>query len=173
MKIKSELEFQLYPKNTNLDSNLQRVIQIFENNFYMFDSTKFQYESNKVLSFIAEDLDGLGYLVERSKAREDKISVPVLFGRNGKKEKWFDADAYNRKEKTVIEVEAGRAFTNYQFLKDLFEACVMNDVDFCVIAVRRIYRNSYDFEKIIQFMDTLYSSNKLQLPLKGVLIIGY
>lgn len=173
MKIKSELEFQLYPKNKEMTENLMRIINIFDCNFNKFDSTKFTYKSNEVLSFVAEDLDGLGYKVERSKIKEDKITVPVLFGRNGKAEKWFDADAYNPNEKTVIEVEAGRAFTNYQFLKDLFEASVMNNVDYCVIAVRRIYLGNLDFEKIIQFMDTLYSSNKLEIPLKGVLIIGY
>lgn len=108
-----------------------------------------------------------------SKKDEDKIKVPVLYGKNGKLEKSFDADAYSQELKTVIEVEAGRAFTNYQFLKDLFEACVMTDVEYCVIAVRRIYRNSDDFNKVITFMDTLYSSTKFSLPLKGVLIIGY
>ena len=59
------------------------------------------------------------------------------------------------------------------FLKDLFEAIVMSNVDYYVIAVRNIYRESPDFEKVIQFVDTLYASNKLVLPLKGVLIIGY
>lgn len=173
MKMKSELEYQLYPKNLSCTPNLSRVIEIFRNNFDKFDSCKYKYESNAVLACVADDLDALGYMVERSKKDEDKITVPVLYGRNGKLEKYFDADAYNPKEKTVIEVEAGRAVANYQFLKDLFQASVMSDVDYCVIAVRRLYRTSQDFEKVIQFMDTMYSSNKLTLPLKGVLIIGY
>ena len=49
----------------------------------------------------------------------------------------------------------------------------MADVDYCVIAVRKIYRNSEDFNKVVYFMETLFSSTKLNLPLKGVLIIGY
>lgn len=49
----------------------------------------------------------------------------------------------------------------------------MTDVDYCVVAVRRIYRNTEDFNKVITFMDTLYSSTRLTLPLKGVLIVGY
>ena len=88
-------------------------------------------------------------------------------------EQRFDADAYNEEKGIVVEVEAGRAVTNYQFLKDLFEACVMSDVNYLVIAVRNEYRNSLDFEKVITFFNTLYTSNRLQLPLKGVLIIGY
>jgi hypothetical protein len=48
-----------------------------------------------------------------------KIHVPVLFGANGKVEKSFDADAYSPKAGFVLEVEAGRAVANNQFLKDL------------------------------------------------------
>ena len=107
----------------------------------------------------------------------DNIEVPVLFGRNGVVTKSFEADAYNQATKTVIEVEAGRALTNYQFLKDLFEACMMNEAEYLVIAVRNIYAtkssSSKDFEKIEQFFDTLYQSERLQLPLSGILLIGY
>ena len=46
----------------------------------------------------------------------------MLFGLNGKFEKYFDADGYHSKEEIVIEIEAGRAVANYQFLKDLFQA---------------------------------------------------
>lgn len=88
-------------------------------------------------------------------------------------EQSFDADGYHKEKKIVIEVEAGRAVTNYQFLKDLFQACVMSDVDYLVIAVRNIYRKNQDFEKVISFFNTLYASGRLILPLKGILIIGY
>lgn len=169
----SSLEWQLYPKNIPCNKNLRNIIGVFEKKINSIDSSNYHLTSNDVLLAISSDLESLGYKVEKSKLKDDKITVPVLYGRNGKLEKWFDADAYNYEEKTVVEVEAGRAVTNYQFLKDLFEASVMSDVDYCVIAVRKIYRQSPDFEKVIQFMDALYSSNKLTLPLKGVLIIGY
>jgi len=85
----------------------------------------------------------------------------------------FDADAYNELEGFVIEVEAGRGVTNYQFLKDLFQACMMHEVSYLAIAVRNKYRNSRDFEKVQTFFETLYASQRLTLPLKGILIIGY
>ncbi len=72
-----------------------------------------------------------------------------------------------------MEVEAGRGVTNYQFLKDLFQACVMQDVDYAVIAIRQDYRGSDDFSKVVTFIETIYASNRLILPLKGLLIIGY
>lgn len=103
----------------------------------------------------------------------DKIRVPVLFGRNGVVEKSFEADAWHEKEKMVVEVEAGRGYLNNQFLKDLFQACMMHDVEYCGIAVRNRYLDSNDFENVLAFFETLYASNRLRLPLKGLLVVGY
>ena len=50
---------------------------------------------------------------------------------------------------------------------------MMYNVEYLVIGIRRIYRTSKDFEKVVTFFDTLYASDRLQLPLKGVLVIGY
>lgn len=115
----------------------------------------------------------IGFSVEKSKLLEDRIKVPVLFGRNGKLEKSFEADAFDTQYRTVLEIEAGRGVTNYQFLKDLFQACMMYNINYLVTAVRNIYRKSQDFNKVIAFYDTLYASKRLNLPLKGLLIIGY
>ena len=73
----------------------------------------------------------------------------------------------------VVEVEAGRGVLNNQFLKDLFQACMMRDVEYLGIAVRHIYKGNADFEQVVTFFETLYASNRLQLPLKGILVIGY
>ena len=48
----------------------------------------------------------------------------------------------------VLEVEAGRAFDNNQFLKDIFQACMMDDVVHLAISVRNSYRGSDDFERL-------------------------
>ena len=167
------IQYQFYPKCNKVPKSLSEIPKIFEKNEEQITSSKNQLSSNEVLSVLADDIESLEYKVERSKKNEDKIRIPVLFGLNGSYEKYFDADCYNEKEKVVIEIEAGRAVTNYQFLKDLFQACVMQDVDYLVIAVRNTYLNKNDFEIVGNFMDTLYSSNRLSLPLKGVLIIGY
>ena len=106
---------------------------------------------------------GLGFL----------LVVPVLFGRKGKILKCFNADAHAVSEGWVLEVEAGRAVANTQFLKDIFQACMMHNVLQLAIAVRNTYRNSDDFAKVENFLETLYVSGRLQLPLKGILLIGY
>lgn len=167
------VNWQYYPKRKEIPSHLKDIIDIFYLKEKLISSDKFTLHSNEVLEKISLNLLELNYQVETSKKAIDKIKVPVLFGLNGKLEKYFDADAYNEELKTVIEVEAGRAVTNYQFLKDLFQACMMYEVDFLVIAVRKTYSKNQDFKNVITFFDTLYASGRLRLPLEGILIIGY
>ncbi len=93
--------------------------------------------------------------------------------RNGSLEKSFDADVVNLNTKTVIEVEAGRGVSNYQFLKDLFQSCMMQEIEILIIAVRNIYNGNSDFETVFKFFETMYASNRLSLPLKQIFIIGY
>ena len=167
------INWQYYPKRKEIPIHLKDVVDIFELKENLISSDKHNLHSNEVLEQVSLNLLELNYEVETSKKSSDKIKVPVLFGMNGKLEKYFDADAYNEDLKTVIEVEAGRAVTNYQFLKDLFQACMMHEVDFLVIAVRNTYSKNKDFQNVITFFNTLYASERLVLPLKGVLIIGY
>jgi hypothetical protein len=167
------IRWQFFPKSNRLPTHLASVINIFQEKTEFIDSSRNNLKSNDVLSTIALDLENLGYMVEKSKKSQDKIFVPVLFGLNGKLEKYFEADAYNEKENTVIEVEAGRGVLNNQFLKDLFQACMMNDVCYLVTAVRNIYLKNDDFKTVIAFYEALYASGRLNLPLKGLLVIGY
>lgn len=168
-----DIQYQYFPKSCSIPNELLQLIKIFCKKEGEISSLKYQLPSNEVLHILSEDIITLGYQVETGKKAIDKIKVPVLFGRNGSLEKYFEADCYNQKAKVVIEIEAGRAVTNYQFLKDIFQASVMHDVDYLTIAVRNLYRKQKDFEIVTNFLDTLYASNRLELPLKGILVIGY
>lgn len=167
------INWQFFPKSRIIPNHLQDVLSCFETNEDLITSSVFGYSSNEVLEHVRTDLEKLNFLIEKSKKSIDKIKVPVLFGQNGKLEKYFDADGYNKETKSVIEVEAGRAVTNYQFLKDLFQACMMHEVHYLIIAVRKNYRENPDFQNICTFFETLYASGRLKLPLNGILIIGY
>lgn len=164
------LNYQFFPKTKQIPEHLQLVSEAFLKVYANIDSEHNYLESNQVLAAVTPPLRELNFEVE---CKGHKIKIPVLFGRNGTVAKSFEADAYHKDTKTVIEVEAGRALTNYQFLKDLFQACMMNDAEYLVIAIRNFYRSSPDFDKIEQFFDTLYQSERLQLPLSGILLIGY
>jgi len=167
------MKWQLFPKNLKPNEDIMEIVDVFDSDHSKFDSKSHKYSSDDVLKILQSKLVHLGYLVEQSKRKEDKISVPVLYGENGIIEKYFEADAYSFEKKIVIEVEAGRAYVNNQFLKDIFQASLMDDVDYLVIACRMDYRGNNDYEKIYRFMDTMYISGNIHLDLKGILLIGY
>jgi len=167
------LSWQYYPKSDSTPEHLISLIEIFRLHESVIKSPENKLSSNQVLSILYKDLLNLKFDVEKSKSAENKLKVPVLFGKNGRLEKYFEADSFHKETGTILEVEAGRGVTNYQFLKDLFQACMMHSIYYLVIAVRNKYRSSPDFDKVVAFFDTLYVSGRLRLPLKGILIIGY
>tara|TARA_Y100000590_G_C15396352_1_gene892078 strand:- start:164 stop:544 length:381 start_codon:yes stop_codon:yes gene_type:complete len=126
-----------------------------------------------VLAEVASDFIQLDFEVETGKKTSEKIRVPVLFGHQGNVSQAFEVDGYHRENQIVLEIEAGRAYTNHQFLKDIFEASVMVDVNYLVLAVRTIYNGHEDYKKITDCLDTLFITNRIKLDLKGILVIGY
>ncbi len=167
------IRWQYYPKSKFPLQHLVDVTGVFQKNLDTVDSNYNTLSSNQVLAALQRDLESLGWVVESGKRKEDLIEVPVLFGLNGQVGKTFHADALHVEKKTVLEVEAGRAVDNNEFLKDLFQACMMPNIDYLTIAVRNLYRGNDDFSKVMAFFDTMYASGRLQLPLKGILIVGY
>ena len=167
----------LFPNSLRPSDELRELAAIFDKHMEEISSAAHGLSSNDVLAVVADDLEASGYLVEKSKRAEDLIRMPVLFGERGALEKEFYADAYHPGAHIVLEVEAGRAVANNQFLKDLFEACMMEDSEYLCIAVRKQYSgggvNSQDYDRVCTFLRTLYASNRLQLPLKGIMVLGY
>jgi len=170
---KSSTNWIYFPKSDDPPTFVRSVVAVFQKAEPELRARAPELVSNVVLSILRPGLEELGFRVESGKRKEQKIRVPVLFGRQGVVEKAFDADAWHQERKMVLEVEAGRGFINNQFLKDLFQACMMHDIEYCGIAVRNRYIDSYDFENVVSFFETLYASNRLQLPLKGILLVGY
>lgn len=167
------INYQFFPKSRGITTEILQIVDCFGNVEGEIDSSLKSLESNEVLACLRDGLHSLNFKVEKSKRSEDKIDVPVLFGINNKIDKSFYADALSGDKRIVIEVEAGRALANNQFLKDIFEASMMFEVEYLVLAVRNRYKNSNDFEKIYTFLETMYISGRIQLPLKGILLIGY
>jgi hypothetical protein len=170
------INWNYFPRSKACPDELIAVIEVFKSVEKLIDSeTHEKQESNEVLASVTDGLFDLGFEVEIGKKGAEKIFVPVLFGTNGRVEKRFDADAWHRDWGIVLEVEAGRALANNQFLKDIFQASMMHGVDYCIVAVRNMYQagKSKDFEKISTFVETMYASERLNLPLKGILLIGY
>ncbi len=167
------INWQFFPQSVRQPIIVDDLVGVFEAIAVNIESGKANLKSNAVLEQLRPGLLRAGFQVELGKTHAEQIRVPVLIGRNGKVSKSFHADAYHPIHKLVLEVEAGRGVANNQFLKDLFQACMMQEVDYLAIAVCNQYGHLADFEAVIRFFETLYASRRLVLPLRGVLIIGY
>lgn len=167
------IRFQFFPRSKGINPEMKKIIACFEKVNSKINSEKYQYNSNTVLEILRPFLEKYNYSVEKGKSKTEKIHVPVLFGQNNQIDKSFNADAVSEDGRIVIEVEAGRAVANNQFLKDIFQACMMFKVEYLVIAVRNDYRGGDDYSKIYSFLETLYISSRLTLPLQGILLLGY
>jgi len=173
------MNYFYFPNKDNISDPLKKVVNIFkkhENEIDSFsnDSTNEErLSSDDVLKVIETDLETEGFLVEKSKKKNDKIRMPVHVGNEDKARLFFEVDAWNKDTGIVIEVEAGRALDNHQFLKDIFEAAMMTDIKYLVIAVRECYRGRNDYLKIYEWLEPFYSTRRIKLDLKGILLIGY
>jgi hypothetical protein len=167
------LKYQLFPRSFGIIPEVKEVIECFEKSYDKIKSPENELKSDDVLQIIRKDLEKLNFVVESNKTDSGKIKVPVLYSLNGKEDKYFNADAISQNQKIVLEVEAGRAYVNNQFLKDIFQACMMPYAEYLILAVRNDYRGNDDFSKIHLFLETLYINGRLKLPLQGVVLIGY
>ena len=77
----------------------------------------------------------------------------------------------------VLEVEAGRGAANNVVDRDLLRPCLMVDADYLALAVMLRYtsgKTTYrSYEQARNRIDAIYASDRLKLPLKGILLIGY
>jgi len=173
------MEFAYFPKHLDIPSCLDGPIKSFQkhkeeiNSFDNDGTNEKRLSSDDVLNIITPDLIEDGFVVETSKRKEDKIRMPVYVGNEEKARLFFEVDAWNKKSKVVIEVEAGRAFDNHQFLKDVFESAMMTEVEYLIIAVRECYRGRNDYLKIYEWLEPFYSTKRIKLDLKGILLVGY
>lgn len=167
------IKYQFFPRSRGVTSEMLQVIECFKLVNDRISSDHHELVSNDVLSILRPHFETIGYTVETGKSKEAKIDVPVLFGVDNRIDKSFYADALSKDGHIVIEVEAGQATENHRFLKDIFEASMMFEVEYLIVAVRNRYRTHNDFDRVFSFLETLYISNRIRLPLKGILLIGY
>jgi len=163
-----------FPRTEQTPKHLLEVVSVFEEQTKKIDSKSNTLKSNDVLACVRPGLSDIGFNVEYP---GNTIKIPVLHGERGKVKLAFKADALSEDNKTVIEVEAGRAYRNNQFLKDIFEASMMIETDYLVLAVREEYRGgsqlTEDYKIISAFIEAMFSTNRISLKLKGILLIGY
>jgi len=137
-------------------------------------------QSDDVLRVLADDLDAkLGFTVERGKKKLGKLPRPVFFGDEGSYLRNYEIDAFEERRKIALEVEAGRATMGNAVYRDIIQAWLMVDADFLALAVPVEYRygkkttKEPSYTKTYSVVEAIYGSQRLTLPFKGLLLIGY
>lgn len=138
--------------------------------------------SDVVLEVIGPRLSGMGFQIETSKKRSDKINRPVFYGENGKPSLNYQIDAYHPEWRCGLEIEAGRGWMGNAVYRDLVQALVMVNVDHLILAVANSYKyksksrgkqvSSSDYLNTIAVAEALYGHTRMRLPY-GLTVLGY
>lgn len=137
--------------------------------------------SDRVLSFIADDLASLGYQVETGKKAIQKIRRPVLFGEEGVEKVSYEIDAFHDSLGIAVEVEAGRGARGNAVYRDLIRTSLIVGAKYLVLGVMIEYRHQSSGKEVIvrsfddarSLVEAIFSSGRLGLPFEGVLLFGY
>ena len=158
------------------------LIGVFNSAKTSIDTASIQGEkSDGILASLHPGLAQLGYQVEMSKKAIDKIERPVLFGDEGKPRVHYQIDAWLPDPGVVVEVEAGRGWMGNAFYRDLIRTSLIVGAKYLVIGMMESYvyatggkkSTSHDYENARDQLDAIFASGRLQLPFKGVLLVGY
>ncbi|MDQ3648240.1 MAG: hypothetical protein M3433_06605 [Actinomycetota bacterium] len=89
----------------------------------------------------------------------------------------YEVDGFHPEHRVVLEVEAGRGAANNADYRDLIRASLMVDADYLALAMMLKYTSgsmtTRSYEQTRDRIDAIYASDRLKLPLKGILLIGY
>ena len=133
--------------------------------------------SDQVLAALQPGLHGIGYAVETGKRREQKISRPVLFGENGLPQVSYEIDAFHDELGIAVEVEAGRGAANNADYRDLVRTSLILDANYLALLMPLAYHGGGHLTRAYagarSQLEALYASDRLRLPLEGVLLVGY
>lgn len=156
-------------------------VRLVKSNISTVDKQGPGLKSNAVLRELAPGLRQLGYTVESSRSKANRIRRSVLYGNNGRAQVAYDIDAFHDDHGIVIEVEAGRAASNNATYRNIIRASLILDAQYLVQILPVTYRffnhgrlaSVPVFTRGLDLLSALYSSQRLALPLNGVLLIGY
>jgi hypothetical protein len=179
---KSTIRFATFPRTIPPQDFLQEVVLLFKRHEATISTVSLDkgLTSDEVLAVMAHDFASLGFMVETSKAKVDKIERPVFFGENGSPTLNYQIDAYHPSWKCGLEIEAGRAWMGNAVYRDLIQASVMVGVEHLLLAVPNTYKFkssgrttiSRDYENTRDLAEAIYGHSRVSLPYRLV-VIGY
>jgi hypothetical protein len=118
----------------------------------------------------------LRLLLLRSECRPTTVNTPRPGGAGLVT---MDVDGFHDGLGIALEVEAGRACNSNAVHRTIFRAALLLDAQYLALLVPSAYKppsvkkavNAYENTRAL--LDAIYTSQRLHLPFKGVLLIGY
>ena len=170
-----------YPRWQRAPSWVSSLAQVFLDCRASIDTEHTANRSDIALELLRPSLNILGFEVEISKLKADKLYRPVFFDENGKAERQYQIDAYHPIEQIALEVEAGRSVLRNAIYRDLVQMSLLVDVSYSVVAVPIQYRyksqgkvqTSSPYKECRSILEAIYGGRRLTLPFEGFLLIGY
>lgn len=176
------IRFITFPRTLPPDDFIFAICDVFKKNYGKIATEDLNkgLESDEVLKYLNSGLISLGFEMETSKKKKDKIYRPVYFGENGKEIMKYEIDGFHEEWKCGIEIEAGRAIMGNAVYRDLVQSLVMVNLEHLVLAVPNAYKYksnnkvivSKDFDKSLALVDSLYGHSRVKLPYR-LTLIGY
>ena len=138
-------------------------------------------DSARVLQHLAVGIRELGFAVESGKKASERIRRPVLFGSNGRAEVSHEIDAFHDDYGIVVEVEAGRGARGNATYRDIIRTSLIVDAQYLALLLPVAYRHVTSGREIsvrackecADLLSALYARQRLPLPFRGVLLVGY
>jgi hypothetical protein len=172
--------WKFYPSRMAAPEWVPRVIAVFAHAASKIDSkSNHGVSSDAVLAALRPALVELGFAIESSKKKADKIWRPVLFGEAGESVVAYEVDGFHQELGIILEIEAGRGAMNNADYRDLVRSSLIVDAEFLILGQMLEYRAGKkdavtpSYKRTRDQLDAIYASERLKLPFKGVLLVGY
>lgn len=173
--------WKYYPPRIRPPEWVEQIVGVFGMAEADVSSLQLSTTSDTALKALRPGLVGLGFEVEAGKKREEKLRRPVLFGELGHETQAYEVDAFHPELGIALEVEAGRGARGNAVYRDLIQTSLLVDARYLVLAVQLSYHHNQGARQVVvqsyrdtrNLLDAIYASQRLQLPLDGILLIGY
>lgn len=175
--------FAFFPRNISAPSWVKDIVSVFKAEQSQLDTQALEkgLSSDDALSILRPGFVALDFEVESGKRQNQKVHRPVLFGDDGVPRVRYEIDGFHDKLGIALEVEAGRGAGNNADYRDIVRASLIADTNYLVLAMPLSYKYKVNgksetkraYEISRDRLDAIFSSQRISLPLHGVLLIGY
>ncbi len=170
--------WKFYPSRSIAPDWVQGVVGAFATAAPQIDSrSNHGVTSDAALAVLRPALVELGFEIEAGKTAAGKIRRPVLFGENGRALVAYEVDGFHEQLGIALEIEAGRGAAGNADYRDLVRTSLIVDADYLVLGMMLEYKTGTttmrSYERTRDQIDAIYASERLKLPFRGILLIGY